>query len=452
MNKSSLYIISIIKYYLKAYKIAFKEKDVYKVLTTDPDFPSLAAISNTLNYFGLETSAYQLSQEEGYNFLESNIIHATVGDGHFFIIQKVREKNMVLYDGQKHTINKEQFQRIWNGVILNISSSQETRTSTPNKHIWSRATSIIFLACAFYILHLYLSTPTIFFLCLSCIGMAFSVFMIKQRIGLSSNDKFCKIGKIFDCKTVTRKQPFINKNWPHLDEMGCFYFTWCMVYIIISKHIDLLQTSICMLSSLTCICLLAYQFFTIKKFCILCLGTYVIIWASLAISLLLPVSSIDIKECLYTGGSAAFISCIISWMTTQYIQQKIKTFENEIKVLKIKRNIFIYNALSNHCKKMDLRNIPGFFYGNKDVPNRIALVVSLECKYCKKAIEETTRLVEHFPNKFNCKIITINDISAYRSIHKETRDLAFDKLPFITINEREMPQQYEISDYQYLLI
>lgn len=451
MNNSILYIISIIKYYLKAYKIAFKEKDVYKVLTTDPDFPSLAAISKTLNYFGLETSAYQLNHEEDYNNLRNNIIHATLGDGHFFIIQKVHEKDIVLYDGQKHTINKEQFQRIWNGVILNISSSQETRTSTPNKHLWSRATSIIFLACAFYILHLHLTTPTIFFLCLSCIGMAFSVFMIKQRIELLSNDKFCKIGKIFDCKTVTRRQPLIDKNWPHLDEMGCFYFAWCIVYLCIAKHIDLLLTSICMVSSLTCIFLLAYQSFAIKKFCILCLGTYAIIWASLFTSWLYPVTSINIKDCLYIGGTATFISYIISRMTSQHLQQKERTFENEIKTLKIKRNTSIFSMLTNHSKKLDLQNIKGKSYGNKDAHNRIALIVSLDCKFCKKAIEEATRLTEHFPYRFNCKIITINDISAYWNTHEDISNLVLDKLPVITINEKEMPQLYEISDYQYLL-
>lgn len=414
MNNSNLYIIFIIKFYLKEYNISFKDKDVYKTLATDPDFPSLASISKTLYYFGVETSAFKLNKEKDCIQLENSIIHTTLEGGHFFVVKKICDNDFILYDGQEHTINRELVLSFWDGIILNINSSYNTETSTHNKYLTSGIISIIILACILYILCLFLTIPTIWSLCLSCIGTILSIGMIKQRIGLFSNDKFCKIGKMFDCKTVKRKQPFINKNWPHLDEIGCFYFTWCTVYIIISKHIDLLQTSICMLSSLICIFLLAYQFFTIKKFCILCLGTYVIIWASLAISLLHPVSSIDIKECLYTGGFAAFISCIISWMTTQYIQQKIKTFENEIKVLKIKRNIFIYNALTNHCKKMDLRNIPGIFYGNKDVPNRIALVVSLDCKYCKKAIEETTRLVEHFPNKFNCKIITINDISAYR--------------------------------------
>lgn len=91
MNSSSLYIISIIKYSLKAYKIAFKEKAVYKVLTTDPDFPSMSSISKTLSYFGLETSAYQL-----FHFLS-----------------------------------------IWDGIILTIDSSRSIHTNTLNKHLMS---------------------------------------------------------------------------------------------------------------------------------------------------------------------------------------------------------------------------------------------------------------------------------------------------------------------------
>lgn len=451
MNNSNLYIIFLIKFYLKEYHISFKNKDVYKTLTTDPDFPSLASISKTLYYFGLETSAFKLNIEKDCIQLENSIIHTTLEGGHFFVVKKVCNNDLILYDGQEHTINKKQVLSIWDGIILNINPSYNTETSARNKYLTSGITSIIILVCILYILRLYLTIPTIWSLCLSCIGMAFSVFMIKQRIGLLPNDKFCKIGKMFDCKTVTRKQPFINKKWPHLDVMGCFYFTWCMVYLCIAKHIDLLLTSICIFASLTCIILLAYQSFAIKKFCILCLGTYVIIWTSLFTSLLYPGTSINIKDYLYTGGTAAFISYIISWMTSQYLHQKEKTFENEIKTLKIKRNTSIFNMLTNHSKKLDLQNIKGKSYGNKDAHNRIALIVSLDCKYCKKAIEEATRLTEHFPYRFNCKIITINEISAYRNIHEDISNLVFDKLPVITINEKEMPQLYEISDYQYLL-
>ena len=50
MNNSNLYIMNLIKLYLKAYKIAFNDKELYKVLVTDPDFPSLAYVSITLNY------------------------------------------------------------------------------------------------------------------------------------------------------------------------------------------------------------------------------------------------------------------------------------------------------------------------------------------------------------------------------------------------------------------
>lgn len=48
MNNSNLYIMNLIKLYLKAYKIAFNDKELCKVLVTDPDFPSLASVSATM--------------------------------------------------------------------------------------------------------------------------------------------------------------------------------------------------------------------------------------------------------------------------------------------------------------------------------------------------------------------------------------------------------------------
>ena len=50
--------MNLIKLYLKAYKIAFNDKELCKVLVTDPDFPSLASVSRTLNYYGLASDAY----------------------------------------------------------------------------------------------------------------------------------------------------------------------------------------------------------------------------------------------------------------------------------------------------------------------------------------------------------------------------------------------------------
>lgn len=53
------YMITIIQYVLSAYKIRGKRSDIYKILYSDPTFPSAVAIIKTLSYFGIHTNAYK---------------------------------------------------------------------------------------------------------------------------------------------------------------------------------------------------------------------------------------------------------------------------------------------------------------------------------------------------------------------------------------------------------
>ena len=87
MNNSNLYIMNLIKLYLKAYKIAFNDKELCKVLVTDPDFPSLASVSRTLNYYGLASDAYLLDKQEKVTSLKGMLVHVSLNEGHFFVVK-----------------------------------------------------------------------------------------------------------------------------------------------------------------------------------------------------------------------------------------------------------------------------------------------------------------------------------------------------------------------------
>lgn len=89
MSNSNIYIIDIVRYYLKTYRIAFKNIDLYKVLVTDSNFPSLASISNTLDYYGISSSAF-ISDDKVSSMLRKNmLVHTVLKDGHFFIIKHI---------------------------------------------------------------------------------------------------------------------------------------------------------------------------------------------------------------------------------------------------------------------------------------------------------------------------------------------------------------------------
>ena len=99
MNNSNLYIIDIIIFYLKTYGIVFKKIDLYKAFVTDPNYPSLASISNVLNYYGISSSAFISDKKESSVLQKNMLVHTVVKDGHFFVIKQILKDKVILYDG-----------------------------------------------------------------------------------------------------------------------------------------------------------------------------------------------------------------------------------------------------------------------------------------------------------------------------------------------------------------
>lgn len=97
MNNSNLYIIDIIIFYLKTYGIVFKKIDLYKAFVTDPNYPSLASISNVLNYYGISSSAFISDKKESSVLQKNMLVHTVVKDGHFFVIKQILKDKVILY-------------------------------------------------------------------------------------------------------------------------------------------------------------------------------------------------------------------------------------------------------------------------------------------------------------------------------------------------------------------
>ena len=337
MNNSNLYIMNLIKLYLKAYKIAFNDKELYKVLVTDPDFPSLASVSRTLNYYGLSSDAYLLDKLENVTSLKGKLVHSSLNGGHFFVVKKQSEDSLTLFDGKSYSLPVNEFLKVWDGVALMV------------------------------------------------------------------------------------KEP---KN------VNAFHRGW-----------------------------------------------------------------------LSTQSWMAFLALLLSNFVSLYFQKQKKSFENEVQLLRFKRNHAVYKALSNDCTIGDGLGMYGIQFGDKGASCKIRMVVSLDCKFCRKAIREAASLIKRFPQRFSCEVILADGsslveglngyvanrlrefniiqeyyrgnrnmsileklsskdiseklelasvISQYKKNQKIIKELSIEKLPLIQINGKNKSSDYDISDYQYM--
>lgn len=112
------YMITIIQYVLSAYKIRGKRSDIYKILYSDPTFPSAVAIINTLSYYGIRINAYKADFQQIVKNDNIMIAHCRVNEGRFYIIKEILDDYIVLYDGNNHKIPSNEFLDRWDGIVL----------------------------------------------------------------------------------------------------------------------------------------------------------------------------------------------------------------------------------------------------------------------------------------------------------------------------------------------
>lgn len=499
MNNSNLYIMSLIKYYLRAYKIAFKDKELCKVLVTDPDFPSLASVSRTLNYYGLSSDAYLLEKQENVTSLKGKLVRISSNEGHFFVVRIQNADSLTLFDGKNYTLSVNDFLKVWDGVVLIVE--EPNAINTFHREWLSVQTQMAFFAvlCVLLLLDRYCMLPMYPMLLLNGIGVGLSVLQMKHRLGVGFADRYCQIGKRFDCQIVSAKQPLSGRLPFALDELGMFFFLGNMLSVVMIGNVTMLHLVLLAFASLICLGLLAYQAFFIRKYCMYCLGTYLAVWLSTLVAIKTAVLPLDWGNIVYNAGIAACWALFLSYLVSQYFQRQKESFENEIQWLRLKRNHVVCKVLTNSSPMIGDIGMSGMLFGEKGASCRISMVVSLDCKFCRKAIREAASLIKNFPHRFCCEVVlttttSLKDekadyvalhlrelnivqeynngnrtmsilrkvkriqkmdvlpaiVSLYRKNQEKIKAHSIDKLPFVLINGKVMSPFYSILDYQYI--
>lgn len=99
--------------YLKKQNISINKKEFFFQIQTHPDYPSLLAIIDTLNFFDISSKAFKITLEE-YDYLPNYFVtFLDLGEGmELFLIEKNHDKYFYFNGKNKSTINKDEL--IWN--------------------------------------------------------------------------------------------------------------------------------------------------------------------------------------------------------------------------------------------------------------------------------------------------------------------------------------------------
>lgn len=484
------YLVNIVKYMLDTRSIYASRKEIFKILTSDPEYPSLESISAILSYYGITSNAY-ITDFNHIKELNNPIIHSNENGGHFYILKEQRDNLVYLYDGKNIKLTLKQFEDLWDGIILVTDNNiMVTNTCFPPLLKIFIIVSLIII----YVYSLYISSYKSLLL-LDGIGLTLSYLLLNKQLFSFANMPFCIQGKKVDCEYVFQKSPF--KKWlpVNLPILGICFFLFDYLYLIFFgwDSLSLLPFYLC--GSIFMASMIIYQLFVIKKYCLYCIGVSVAVFIKAVIGIINFNTFINLFH-IFISALISFSICSLIFL---YKTIEKRNFDNEISLLKIKRNKKVINTLFNNKQQIlsPCNNV--LSYGNPEANIKITTFINLDCEYCKKTTQDMILLLKKFPKRFcwnliidgyisselsdkefehiNCRQLYIYSsyktenkknlprlnmnipkkwscpislMQQYKVLLESVKKLNIIHYPVILINNKVLPKEYEIKDLQYL--
>lgn len=332
---------------------------------------------------------------------------------------------------------------------------------------------------------------------LDSIGFILSIVLFGQHLMIFEKTSFCQIGKNVDCNYVADRNPL--QKWLPIDLaiMGVFFFLFNLLSLIIVGAANCISGYITLVAAIFMMFLSIYQVFKIKKYCLYCLGITIVVFAKLYISVL----SFNANH-IYLLPKFV-ISIIIAYLFS-YLIYKIMNYDklllnNDIELLRIKRNPSIIKKYFVQSHSI-VPTEEMMEFGNKYADIVITTFISLHCRHCQKVVSEVIQLIDKFPKRFLWRVaiqgissndmddnvfarlntrqlnilqLYINDkkhclkamrlwnfkntddsseelIAKYRFQQKNIEEMKIVHYPTIWVNNIVLPQEYTISDLQYI--
>ena len=396
------YMITIIQYVLSAYKIRGKRSDNYKILYSDPTFPSAVAIINTLSYYGIRINAYKADFQQIAKNDNIMIAHCRVNEGRFYIIKEILDDYIVLYDGNNHKIPSNEFLDRWDGIVL---VTEKAFTNIPKTSRYKLIYICLFLTgIAFSWLYSVGNIAKAVQLVADYIGFTLSLLLMVKETSKDLQIPLCHIGHTFNCDEVSNSRPFSKQTFFNLPVIGCILFLFDYLSITYPT-LEAINVIICIAASFVALYLFLYQTFKIRKYCIFCIMIGGLILGNTFVKLFTLSYTFDYAiNDLLSLSMVAIISAIIPLLLYKYLKFKKLSVENELSSMQIKRMTNVFQHILISGKNFSLSGDNALVYGAEKGKYIIDTVVSLRCKHCNKVINMMIKLLHLYPEYITWRV------------------------------------------------
>lgn len=392
----------LIDLFLKTNNYKKESYDFKDLFLSHPNYPSLYAITDTLNLLGIENIAAQVPKEQLLQlpnsflaYYANEIVLVDQSNG-FITIQKEKE--------QKKKISTDDFLNDWNGIVIAIEPSEVVNKQ--NTSFFNNKYFLIGVILISILLFQFQNFNILFVLNFGLIllGLFVSILIIDEKLNTSDGvvSKMCSFSEKTSCDSVIKSDDAKLTKWLDFSDLPILFFATSVVSILIS------QNSIGTINLLAVLSLpvIGYSIWLqkvkLEKWCVLCLGI-----SSLLVfqSVLFFIYSEDFNFNYFSLIQGIVLVFPIWFFIKPVLFGKIKVEQENLGLIKFKRNFSIFNSLQKEIiDEYKLQMFPKIELGNPSAKVNLTLILSPSCGHCHTAFKEGLYLIANYSQKVNVSV------------------------------------------------
>lgn len=428
INNSFIFIIHKL---LRSNNYVIDKKELIFQLNSNPFYPSLRAVTGSLQHFVKECSAIEIPVNKAVLCqLPHTFIAQIKRDGQeLFVFVENNENNItVYYDSlDKQKLSQEGFLEIWTGVIVAIEKNPLPSNKQLSIYREISVGVLIIIALGIFINN-NVGIFEFFHFSLSLLGIVVCWLIVMYEMGIQSSilDKIClENNETSGCDAVMNSSGAKLFGEIKLSDVGIVYFMSLSIIWMFCVYSHSNPIGIVLISGIAIpftIYSIVYQFWIVKKWCPLCLTVVSILWLQ-ALSIMFCkfnfLKHLDLNSILIILLSIVFSSIAWGFVAPKIIAEK-NFHEIKAKHYRFKRNYSLFKKIiaSNPKVNVEINGISEIIFGNRKAPLNLCFITSPLCSFCKEVhsmIGEILKLAENnvqITIRFNINTNSSNSFSA----------------------------------------
>jgi len=400
---------------IKAGVSSISATDLELQLISHNEYPSLKAITDTLDYFDIENIAANVPKD-AFDQLPNSFLALIDKDdqSELVFLQKKKNENVILRDSSYKKIKTSvpKFMDVWSGTLVAVEQVSITKSKTGYFKTYSLGIGMLLLFFLGVLENLNTSFYTMLYVVLGFFGLLVSYLIVKEHLGVKDtvNSRFCGIlsSNPKGCAAVINSKESKLLNGLGLGDLSFVYF---LSLIMVAVTVGV-KSSFPFVVAILSLPIVLYAFYIqatkLKEWCFLCLVVSGIL-----------ISQFVVLFIAYTGWDLSFIYSLksISILVLVAIlwfgfKEKYKASQELYSIkkdyLSFKRNASFFMLTLKKGRIENLQELPKrdqISFGNTNAQIELTAYTNPLCGYCSSAFETYNKLLKRYPKEIKVQFI-----------------------------------------------